>query len=207
MRLAKHSRFPVYREHRDTVVGILHSRDLLGVDLERLEEDPDGLRGLLREPSFFPETKPAVELFDTFRQRRQSFALVVDEFGGVTGLVTMEDLLECVFGEIRSPSDVPHSELIEELGDGRYSLDAALSVIDFNQVFSTSLDGEQAETLGGVLLNAFGELPQDGAAIELQGFRFTVVGVEANRITRISMERAPALAEVTATPTPDEQRS
>ncbi len=112
----------------------------------------------------------------------------------------MEDLLECVFGEIRSPSDVPHSELIEDLGDGRYSLDAALSVIDFNQVFSTCLDGEQAETLGGVLLNAFGELPQDGAGIELLGFRFTVAGVEANRITRVSMERSLALADATPAP-------
>ena len=91
------------------------------------------------------------------------------------------------------------------MGDGRYSLDAALSVSDFNQVFSACLDAEQAETLGGVLLNAFGELPQDGAAIELQGFRFTVVGVESNRITRVSMERSGALADVAPTPTLDEE--
>lgn len=187
----KHSRYPVYREHRDTVVGILHSRDLLGVDFEKLKGAPDALQGLLREPSFFPESKPAVELFDTFRQRKLSFALTVDEYGGVTGLVTMEDLLECVFGEIRSPSDVPHAEQIEALGDGRYALDAAISVVDFNQEFGAGLDSEQAETLGGILLNAFGELPQEGAAIELLGFRFSVAEVEANRITRVLMESPP----------------
>jgi putative hemolysin len=89
--------------HRDTILGILHARDLLGVDLARLERDPQGVRKLLRQANFFPESKPAVELFHTFRQRKLSFALIVDEYGGVTGLVTMEDLLECVFGENRQP--------------------------------------------------------------------------------------------------------
>ena len=105
IKAARQSRYPVFKGHRDTILGILFTRDLLGVDLAKLERDPQGLRKLLRQPNFFPESKPALELFHTFRQRQLSFALCVDEYGGVTGLVTMEDLLECVFGEIASPSD------------------------------------------------------------------------------------------------------
>jgi putative hemolysin len=103
IKATRQSRYPVFKGHRDTILGILYTRDLLGVDLAKLERDPQGFRKLLRQPNFFPESKPAVELFHTFRQRKLSFALIVDEYGGVTGLVTMEDLLECVFGEIYQP--------------------------------------------------------------------------------------------------------
>jgi hypothetical protein len=103
--------------HRDTILGILYTRDLLGVDLAGWSATRRAFRKLLRQPNFFPESKPAVELFHTFRQRKLSFALIVDEYGGVTGLVTMEDLLECVFGEIASPSDseVVPRHLVSEL--------------------------------------------------------------------------------------------
>jgi putative hemolysin len=95
----------VFKGHRDTILGILYTRDLLAVDLAKLERDPQGSASCCGSRTSFPESKPAVELFHTFRQRKLSFALIVDEYGGVTGLVTMEDLLECVFGEIYSPSD------------------------------------------------------------------------------------------------------
>jgi putative hemolysin len=200
---ARHSRLPVYHEHRDNVLGILHVRDLLGVDLEALAARPDGIAELLRESSFFPESKPAVELFDTFRKRKLSFALTVDEYGGVTGLVTMEDLLECVFGEIRSPSDGHPMEYFRDLGEGRYSVDTAMPIEDFNRQFSASFDDQQAETLGGILLNAFGELPQEGATIELMPFRFDVEQVENNRINRVRMEALPAALEVAELPRPE----
>jgi CBS domain containing-hemolysin-like protein len=137
IKASRQSRYPVFKGRRDTILGILHTRDLLGVDLARLERDPQGFRKLLRQPNFFPESKPAVELFHTFRQRKLSFALIVDEYGGVTGLVTMEDLLECVFGEIASPSD---SEVVdqtpgERTSDGRRLIDTSMSLDDFNQEF------------------------------------------------------------------------
>jgi hypothetical protein len=127
----------VFKGHRDTILGILYTRDLLGVDLAKLERDPQGIRKLLRQPNFFPESKPAVELFHTFRQRKLSFALIVDEYGGVTGLVTMEDLLECVFGEISSPSDseVVTRHLMSDLADGRRRIDTSMSLEDFSQEF------------------------------------------------------------------------
>ena len=191
--MARQSRYPVFKGRRDTILGILYTRDLLGVDLAKLERDPQGLRKLLRQPHFFPESKPALELFHTFRQRKLSFALCVDEYGGVTGLVTMEDLLECVFGEIASPSDteVVNQHLVGELADGRRLIDTGIALADFNREFAVSLGSEEVETLAGALLEAFGELPAAGATIELCGLGFTVDGVEHNRITRVLVERLP----------------
>jgi putative hemolysin len=147
IKAARQSRYPVFKGHRDTILGILHTRDLLGVDLARVERDPQGLRRLLRQPHFFPESKPALELFHTFRQRKLSFALCVDEYGGVTGLVTMEDLLECVFGEIASPSDAEavSQHLVGELADGRRLIDAGIALADFNREFAVSLGSEEVE--------------------------------------------------------------
>ena len=197
IKATQQSRYPVYKGRRDTILGVLYTRDLLGVDLARLERDPQGFRKLLRQPHFFPESKLAVELFHTFRQRKLSFALIVDEYGGVTGLVTMEDLLECVFGEITSPSDneVVSSHLVSELADGRRLIDTSMALDDFNQQFAVKIDGEEVETLSGALLEAFGELPLSGAVIDLCGLRFTVAAIEHNRITQVLVERLPAVIE------------
>lgn len=193
IRATRQSRYPVFKGHRDTILGILYTRDLLGVDLARLERDPQGIRKLLRQPNFFPESKPAVELFHTFRQRKLSFALIVDEYGGVTGLVTMEDLLECVFGEIASPSDneVVPRHLMSDMADGRRLIDTSMPLGDFSQEFGVRIESEEVETLAGALLQAFGELPASGATIELCGLRFTVEDLEHNRITRVLVERLP----------------
>jgi putative hemolysin len=202
IKASRQSRYPVFKGHRDTIIGILHARDLLGVDLARLERDPQGVRKLLRQANFFPESKPAVELFHTFRQRKLSFALIVDEYGRVTGLVTMEDLLECVFGEIASPSDrdAVSRHPVRELADGRRLIDTSMSVDDFNREFGVAIASEEAETLAGVLLDAFGELPAAGAVIDLCGLKFTVDMIEHNRITRALAERLP---EVVARPETD----
>ncbi|WP_313953175.1 hemolysin family protein [Accumulibacter sp.] len=190
IKATRQSRYPVFRDRRDTILGILHTRDLLGVDLGKLERDPHAFRKLLRQPNFFPESKPAVELFHTFRQRKLSFAMIVDEYGGVTGLVTMEDLLECVFGEIVSPSDseVVDRHMVSEFDDGRRLIDAGMSLDEFNHIFGVSIDSEAAETISGALLDAFGELPATGASITLCEIKLTVEGVENNRISRVLVE-------------------
>ena len=190
VKAARQSRYPVFKGHRDTILGILYTRDLLGVDLAKLERDPQGIRKLLRQPSFFPESKPAVELFHTFRQRKLSFALIVNEYGGVTGLVTMEDLLECVFGEISSPSDqeAVGEQLVNKLPDGSQLIDGGMFLDDFQQVFGVSLESRDAETVGGVLLDAFGELPVVGATTTLSGLQFSVETIEHNRIMRVLVE-------------------
>ncbi len=188
----QHSRYPVYKGHRDTIVGVLHTRDLLGADLAKLERDPQGLRKLLREAHFFPESKAAAELFHVFRQRKLSFALTVDEYGGVTGLVTMEDLLECLFGEIHSPSDVAQQALVTDLGDGRFLVDAAISVEELNAWLESRFPTDQVETLAGLLLDGFGELPDEGASLVMGSWQFVVRQLVNNRITQVLIEPAPA---------------
>jgi CBS domain containing-hemolysin-like protein len=128
----RHTKIPIYREHRDNVVGILYARDLLGVDLETMSKDPQKFVKLLREPYFVPESKPAAELFKTFRKRRMSCALTVDEYGGVTGLVTMEDLLECT-SELSQPLRCkPHT--LFQFWEKIACIDGAKPVADLNRL-------------------------------------------------------------------------
>ncbi len=179
---------PVYREHRDNIVGILHARDLLAIDLSGLSLDRHPLPSVLRKPYFVPESKSASELFDTFRETNRSLALVVDEYGGVTGLVTMEDLLECIFGEIPSPSDEAEESWVRELADNRFALPGSTPIEDFNARFGANLEIEEIYTLGGLVLHHFGELPAEGQAVDVESFRFMAARVESNRIAEVIVE-------------------
>ncbi len=185
----RHTKVPVFKEHRNHIMGILYARDLLGVDLEKISKDPQGLKKILREPYFVPESKPASELFDTFRERRMSFALAVDEYGGVTGLVTMEDLLECIFGEIPSFSDVSPKSYIRKLENGEFRIDGAMPIADLNKEIDGDLSDDQAETIGGLILHRFGELPQKKEKIILNGLEFEVIEVEENRIKELHLKK------------------
>ena len=186
---SRHTKIPIYQENRDNVCGILHTRDLLGIDIEKFSKDPQRLQGLLRKPYFVPESKLAADLFRTFRERKLSIALTVDEYGGVTGLVTMEDLLECIFGEIHSPSDEVHQVSIKDLGEGRYAVEGSMPVTEFNQEMGSELSDEWGETIGGLLLHHYGELPPQGDKIEIDGFRFIVTEVEENRIKAVEFQK------------------
>jgi putative hemolysin len=186
---SRHTKVPIYQENRDNVCGILHTRDLLGIDIEKYSRDPHRFQGLLRKPYFVPESKLAADLFRTFRERKLSIALTVDEYGGVTGLVTMEDLLECIFGEIHSPSDEVHQVSIKDLGEGRYAVDGSMPVTEFNQQMDSELSDEWGETIGGLLLHHYGELPPQGDKLEIAGFRFIVTEVEENRIKTVEFEK------------------
>ncbi len=184
----RQSRMPVYEEHRDNIVGVLHARDLLGIDLGGLGEDKHPLESILRKPYFVPESKSASDLFDTFRERSKSFALVVDEYGGVTGVITMADLLECIFGDIPNPSDEAEEDWLRKLADNRFALPGSMELEDFNQRYSSAFDVEEIRTLGGLLLHHFGELPAEGESVELESFRFTAARVENNRIMEVVVE-------------------
>ncbi len=184
----RHTKVPIYQDHRDNVVGILYARDLLGADLDVISNDPARFKNLLRDPYFVPESKPASELFNTFRQRRMSCALTVDEYGGVTGLVTMEDLLECIFGDIHSPSDISPQTYIEVIGEGRYRVEGVMPIADLNREINSRLPEEHAETIGGLVLHEFGELPANGAEITIGDLHFSVTEVEDNRIKELYLE-------------------
>ena len=188
---SRHTKIPIYQENRDNVCGILHARDLLGIDIDEFSRDPHRLQELLRKPYFVPESRLAADLFRTFRERKSSIALTVDEYGGVTGLVTMEDLLECIFGEIHSPSDEVHQVSIKDLGEGRYALDGSMQIAEFNQEMDSDLSEEWGETIGGLLLHHYGELPPEGDKIEIDRFRFRVTEVEENRIKTVEFKETP----------------
>jgi len=180
LKRTRHTKVPVYLEHRDTVKGMLHARDLLAADLYTLEQHPEALLDVLREPYFVPETKSASDLFYTFRKRRLSVALAVDEYGGITGLISMEDLLESIFGDIPSPSDVVSETDVSD--DGTRRVDGALSIVQFNQEFDAALQEGEFETVAGLILHEHGELPEEGAVIDIDRFSFTVEKVERNRM-------------------------
>jgi putative hemolysin len=192
LKRTRHTKVPVYLEHRDSVQGMLHARDLLAADLHVLERDPRSLRDILREPYFVPETKSASDLFHSFRKRRLSVALAVDEYGGITGLISMEDLLECIFGDIPSPSDSVTEVNVDVARDGTRRVDGSLPISQFNEEFNTSLEEGEFETLGGRVLHELGELPAEGTEIDLNGFTFTVEVVESNRLRTLQVrEREP----------------
>lgn len=187
LRETRHTRVPIYDGTRDRIVGVLYARDLLGRDLEALGRDRSTLRRVLRRPYFVPESKPAADLFHSLRRRRQSLALTVDEFGGVTGLVTMEDLLERIFGEIQSPSELIR-ERFERKGTERYRVHGSIGVEEFNARTGLSLPEDPARTLGGLLLHLHGELPVPGTIVEREDLRFTITSLHGNRVHGIVVE-------------------
>jgi CBS domain containing-hemolysin-like protein len=191
LRQSRRTKVPVYEGDRDHVLGLLYARDLLGLDLANNSDWPQQLKTLLREPYFVPESKPVADLFRSFRRRRLSVALTVDEYGGVTGLVSMEDLLECIFGDIPSRSDQASATGYVKLDDGAHQVDASMPVTEFNRQFGTALGHEEVETLGGLLLNEYGELPPPGTRIVLGELEVTVETVAENRIQGVRVEQRP----------------
>jgi putative hemolysin len=192
MRRTLHPKVPVYREHRDTIVGILYARDLIGVPVEDTPNTPENLEKILREPFYVPESKHLADLFHIFRKRKLSMALSVDEYGGITGLVTMEDLLECIFGKITSRSETKKkaAHKMEELSEGVYRAEGTLRIDHLNEALEVELDSHGVETLGGLLLESYGELPPVGTIIDIDPLRFTVTatGIKRNRIKEVKIE-------------------
>jgi len=175
---AGHSRIPVYREKVDNVIGVLYVKDLLAV----LGGGEDFKIGeLLREAYFVPEYKRIDDLFKEFQYHRIHMAIVVDEYGGTAGLVTIEDIIEEVFGEILDEYD-SEAPLIQSLGRGSYRVDARLPVDDLNDLLGTEFEDDDYETLGGMVYGTLEHIPRAGEAVELGGYRFSVEKVRAQRI-------------------------
>ena len=187
LKRTRHTKVPIYSEHRDEIQGLLHARDLLAADLYALEKNPAGLIDILRDPYFVPETKSASDLFRTFRKKMLSVALVVDEYGGITGLISMEDLMECIFGDIPSPSDIFSGTDMAVTHDGTRQVDGSLTIAQFNEEFGAALAEGEYETVGGCILHELGELPEEGTSISMSGFSFTVQEVDANRLKTLSV--------------------
>jgi len=178
-----HSRFPVMGETTDELIGILLAKDLLPLALEsRL--DRESIRQILRPPTFVPESKRLNQLLKEFKETRNHMAIVVDEYGGIAGLVTIEDVLEQIVGEIEDEHDYEEESQIKTRGDGSYAVKAATPVEDFNAFFQSRLDEEEFDTIGGVVLKAFGHLPRRGESVEIGDLVFTILNAD-NRVIRL----------------------
>jgi magnesium and cobalt transporter len=183
----KHSRFPVIGESKDDVIGILLAKELLNFYAK-----PEGfnLRDTLRPAVFVPESKRLNVLLREFRANRNHIAIVVDEYGGVSGLVTIEDVLEQIVGDIEDEYDFDESEdnVIPE-GNGRWRVKARTEIGDFNEHFGSSFSDEEFDTVGGLVVKSFGRLPKRGEATTLAGFRFRVVRADSRRLHTLQVER------------------
>jgi len=192
----KHSRFPVIGEGKDDVIGILLAKELLNY-----YANPEGfnLRDTLRPAVFVPEGKRLNVLLREFRANRNHIAIVVDEYGGVSGLVTIEDVLEQIVGDIEDEYDFDESEdnIIAE-GNGRFRVKAQTEIADFNDQFGTALDSDSVDTVGGIVVRAFGRLPKRGESVSLEGFRFRVVRADSRRVHTLQVERIAPPPEVVA---------
>ena len=176
-----HSRFPVIGDNRDEVEGILLAKDLL-MYFARNGGDRFDLADAMRPAVFIPESKRLDVLLREFKSNRNHMAIVVDEYGGVSGLVTIEDVLEQIVGEIDDEHDTGDESLIKALSSGEYTVKAHTPVEDFNEYFESAFDDEESDTIGGVVVRAFARLPSRSEQIELDGFRFTVVRADKRRV-------------------------
>ena len=188
-----HSRFPVIGSDRDEVVGILLAKDLLKYFATR-ETDFD-IAELMRTPIFIPESKRLNTLLTEFRESHTHMAIVVDEYGGVSGLATIEDVIEQIVGDIDDEHDPEEEKYIEDLGNGRHSVQALTRIEDFNEFFHADLDDEEYETVGGLVMHELGRLPRRGEQLEYDGFRFRVLRADRRRIHNLEVIRLHTSAD------------
>ncbi|HTE14202.1 MAG TPA: transporter associated domain-containing protein [Burkholderiales bacterium] len=175
-----HSRFPVIGENKDNVIGILLAKDLLRY---YAGEEEFNVREMLRPAVFIPESKPLNVLLKEFRVSRNHIAIVVDEYGGVAGLVTIEDVLEQIVGDIEDEHDIDEldEKIVEERG-GQYRVKALTEISDFNEVFGTDYDDEEIDTIGGLVLKRFGRIPKRGEQISFDNLSFKVLRADSRRM-------------------------
>ena len=180
-----HSRFPVINGKLDEIIGILHAKDLLKNQINT-NNDFD-LHDYMRPATFIPESKRLNVLLNDFKASRNHIAIVIDEHSNVSGLVTLEDLIEEIIGEIDDEHDISSREFIIQQANNKYIIDSLLTLDDFNERFNTSFVDEDIETLGGFLINKFEKVPKKQEIIEINNFVFTVLSADSKKIHRIQL--------------------
>jgi magnesium and cobalt transporter len=175
-----HSRFPVIGGDRDQIVGILLAKDLLR--LQAAGEEPFEMREFMRPAIFVPESKRLNVLLKEFRRSRNHIAIVVDEYGGVSGLVTIEDVIEQIVGEIDDEHDTEDDQLIRREGPREFTVSALAPIAEFNQYFGTDFSDEEYDTIGGLVMQEFGRLPRRGETIQVQKWEFRILRADRRRI-------------------------
>ena len=181
-----HSRFPVFEDNRDNVIGILLAKDLLRF----YAEEEFAVREMLRPAVFVPESKRLNVLLKEFRSNRNHIAIVVDEYGGVSGLVTIEDVIEQIVGDIEDEYDFDETEdniLVDR--SGRYRVKAVTEIGDFNNHFGSAFSDEDHDTIGGLVTGRFGRLPKRGESIAVDGYTFQVLRADSRKIHALLVDK------------------
>ncbi|HZW04538.1 MAG TPA: hemolysin family protein [Anaerolineaceae bacterium] len=189
--LSGHSRVPVYEETIDNVIGLLYAKDLLRVQLQ--EGDGNDIRQFLRPAYFVPEAKKVDELLREMQDRSVHLAVVVDEYGGMAGLVTMEDIVEEIVGEIRDEYDQSEEMLYQRINEGEYLFHGRIDLNDVNEVLGTHLSRELADSLGGYLFAIIGRVPVGGEEVVVENWTLKIEQVTGRRIRKIRALRREAL--------------
>jgi len=186
-----HSRFPVIGENKDEVVGILLAKDLLGYFSEG-GKTKFNMRDILRPAAFIPESKRLNVLLKEFRSSRNHMAIVVDEYGGVDGLVTIEDVLEQIVGEITDEHDVEGESYIMKHSDTNFTVKALTPLDEFNEYFGANISAEEFDTIGGYVMREFAYLPKRGEELRIGRFRFNILHADSRRIHLLRLMIEPS---------------
>ncbi len=195
-----HSRFPVIRGDTDEITGILLAKDLLSYF-----SDPDSgefnIKDMMRRAFYVPESKRLNVLLREFRASRNHMAIVVDEYSGVAGVVTMEDVIEEIVGEIVDEHDIDNEDFIKPHGRARYTVEALTPIDEFNTFFNIQLSDDEYDTIGGLILKAFGHMPKRGESIEFEGFNVKVLRADKRRIHLMRMNQIDQFEQENGTDT------
>ena len=182
-----HSRLPVYETTTDNIIGLLYAKDLLkywGEDLERVQAP-----SIMRPPYFIPETKNLEQLLQEFKRKRVHLAIVIDEYGGTSGLITIEDLLEQIVGDIQDEYDQEEA-LFEINADGSITADARMPVEDLEKHFDMEIERDKFDTIGGLIFHLTGKIPATGDVIDGAGLRLTILDADERKIKKVCVARA-----------------
>ena len=184
---SQHSRFPVVGESADDVLGILLAKELLPLVLSGKESF--NLKSLLRPATIIPESKRLNILLQEFREHRYHMAIVVDEYGGVSGLLTIEDVLEEIVGEIEDETDEEEAEQISKINDNLYRIEAITEIDDFNEYFDIGFSDDEFDTVGGLVVHKFGRLPDIGESVSIENFDFKVIDGDNRKINLLEVSK------------------
>jgi len=190
---SNHSRFPVIGDDRDEVVGIVLAKDMLKHFIAN--KQPFDIAAFLRPAVFIPESKRLNTLLTEFREGRNHMAIVVDEYGGVSGLATIEDVLEQIVGDIDDELDPEEASSIQPQDGGKFSVMALTRIDEFNEFFNTELSDADYDTVGGLVMHELGRLPRRGEQLDFAGLRFKVLRGDRRRLHTLEVTRLPAAAE------------
>lgn len=182
-----HSRFPVVSEDKDHIEGILLAKDLLAYGFGHTDK-PFTLKSVLRPAVIVPESKRVDVLLNEFRANRYHMSIVVDEYGGVSGVVTIEDILELIVGDIEDETDDQEGDEIRRLNKRVFNVQALTEIETFNEYFGVEFSDDEFDTLGGMIMHAFGHMPSRGESVEIDGFLFKVLSADKRRVSQLQVK-------------------